>query len=128
MSLKIYVSRDAAALALGAEETAIALRHAARQKGVAIELVRIGSRGMVWLEPLIEVEVGGERIGYGPVTAGAVSALVEAGLFEGRAPGALGPVEALPYFAKQDRLTFARVGSIDTLYLDAYIAHSGYYG
>jgi formate dehydrogenase iron-sulfur subunit len=128
MSVKVCVSRDAAALALGAEETAAALAAVARTHGAEVELVRIGSRGMVWLEPLIEVEVGGERIGYGHVTASAVPELVVAGLFEGRAPGSLGPVEKLPYFAKQERLTFARVGIIDPLSLDQYTAHGGYEG
>ncbi len=108
MTLRVYVSRDAAALALGADETALALQKAVQAKGHSIELIRIGSRGMVWLEPLVEVEVAGERIGYGPVNAAAVPALIEAGLLHG-APHALrlGAVRELPYLARQERLTFA---------------------
>jgi formate dehydrogenase iron-sulfur subunit len=129
MSLRVYVSRDAAALALGADETAAALVAAAKSKGESIEVIRIGSRGMVWLEPLVEVEVKGERIGYGPVVASAVPALVASGLFSGAAHTLrLGAVTALPYFAKQERLTFARVGIIDPLDLDQYVAHGGYDG
>jgi formate dehydrogenase iron-sulfur subunit len=129
VTVKIFVSRDAAALALGADETAAALQAAAKAKGQAIQLVRIGSRGMVWLEPLVEVEVGGERIGYGPVTADEVSALVEAGLFTGAAHARrLGAVDKLPFIAKQERLTFARVGIIDPVDLDQYVAHGGYAG
>ena len=129
MSVRVFVSRDAAALALGADETALALQKAAQAAGTAIELVRIGSRGMVWLEPLVEVEIAGARIGYGPVTAAAVPALVQAGLFQGAAHALrLGSVSELPYVARQERLTFARVGIIDPLNLDEYVKHGGYAG
>jgi formate dehydrogenase iron-sulfur subunit len=129
VSVKVYVSRDAAALALGADETTEALREAAKGKGVDLQVVRVGSRGMVWLEPLVEVEVGGERIGYGPVNAADVPSLVEAGLFRGALHVLrLGVVDKLPYIAKQERLTFQRVGLIDPLDLDQYVAHGGYQG
>jgi formate dehydrogenase iron-sulfur subunit len=125
----VYVSRDAAALAVGADETAAALTAAAKAKGQDLQLVRVGSRGMVWLEPLVEVEIAGKRIGYGPVAASDVSALVAAGLFTGADHQLkLGVVEELPFVAKQERLTFARVGVIDPLDLDAYVAHGGYEG
>ncbi len=129
MSIRVFVSRDAAALALGADETAAALKAAAGAADQDIQIVRVGSRGMVWLEPLVEIEVAGERIGYGPVEADAVPALVEAGLFKG-APHALrlGAVDKLPFIAKQERLTFSRVGIIDPIDLDQYVAHGGYQG
>ena len=129
MSVRVFVSRDAAALALGADETALALQKAAQAAGEAIELVRIGSRGMVWLEPLVEVEVAGVRVGYGPVNAADVPALVKAGLFKGAAHALrLGAVHELPFMARQERLTFARVGVIDPLDLDQYVKQGGYAG
>jgi formate dehydrogenase iron-sulfur subunit len=84
---------------------------------------------MVWLEPLVEVEIGGERVGYGPVAASDVDALLGAGLLAG-APHALrlGVVDKLPFIARQQRLTFARVGIIDPVDLDQYMAHGGYEG
>jgi formate dehydrogenase iron-sulfur subunit len=127
MAVRIYVSRDAAAQALGADETAAALLAAA---GADIELVRVGSRGMVWLEPLVEVtDAAGQRIAYGPVMAEQVTELLGAGLLQA-APHALrlGRVEDMPYFAKQERLTFARVGIIDPVNVDEYVAHGGYEG
>jgi formate dehydrogenase iron-sulfur subunit len=129
MSVRVFVSRDASALALGADETAAALKEAATRMGLDIELVRIGSRGMVWLEPLVEIDVDGERIGYGPLTASDVPLLAGAGLFNG-APHAirLGAVDKLPFIANQERLTFARVGIIDPQDLDQYAAHGGYEG
>ncbi len=129
MTARVFVSCDAAALALGADDTALALQKAAHAKGQLIEVVRTGSRGMVWLEPLVEIEVAGERVGYGPVTTADVPALVDAGLLQG-APHALrlGVVNALPYLAKQERLTFARVGITDPLDIDQYMQHDGYAG
>ncbi len=129
MSVRVFVSRDAAAIALGADETAAALQRAATAAGESIEIVRTGSRGMVWLEPLIEVVIGNERIGYGPVAAEEVDSLLRAGLLKGGAHARrLGAVDRLPYLAKQERLTFARVGLIDPLDIDQYQAHGGYAG
>ena len=127
MAIRIYVSRDAAAQALGADETAAALLAAA---GAEIELVRVGSRGMVWLEPLVEVtDAAGQRIAYGPVMAEQVTELLGAGLLQAAPhPLRLGRVEDMPYFAKQERLTFARVGIIDPVSVDEYVAHGGYEG
>ncbi|MFM1885160.1 MAG: hypothetical protein RL026_317 [Pseudomonadota bacterium] len=129
MAVRLYISCDAAAEALGVDDTVTALEAAAAPAGVALDIKRVGSRGMVWLEPLVEVERDGQRIAYGPVTADQVPGLVAAGLFEA-APHALrlGRVEDLPYFAKQERLTFARVGVIDPLSVDDYLAHGGYAG
>jgi formate dehydrogenase iron-sulfur subunit len=129
MATRVFVSRDAAALALGADEVAAALVTAAREAGADILLVRNGSRGLVWLEPLVEVEVDGQRVGYGPVCPADVHGLVAAGLLHGAAhPLCQGPVEAIPYFAKQERLTFARVGVTDPVNIDDYLAHDGYQG
>ncbi len=127
---RLYVSRDASALALGAEATARALTQAVLASGVDLELRRVGTRGMTWLEPLVEVEdAGGQRIAYGPVHARDVPELVAHGLFEA-APHALchGRVADIPYFAQQERLAFARVGLVDPASLDDYVAHDGYEG
>jgi formate dehydrogenase iron-sulfur subunit len=108
VTVRVYISRDAAALALGADETAAALEKSVRAQGQAIELVRVGSRGMVWLEPLVEVEVAGERIGYGPVSAAQVESLLAAGCQGAAHALRLGVVDQPPFLAKQERLTFAR--------------------
>jgi formate dehydrogenase iron-sulfur subunit len=129
VSIRVFVSRDAAAVALGADETVAALQRAAAAAGESIEIVRIGSRGMVWLEPLVEVAIGTERIGYGPVAADEVESLVRIGLLKGAAHAKrLGAVDKLPYLAKQERLTFARVGITDPVDIDQYQAHGGYAG
>lgn len=120
--MKIYVPRDSAAKALGAEAVAAAIRAEADKRGLEIELVRTGTRGMIWLEPLVEVDRGDGREGFGPVSVADVPALLDGTL------AGLGPVEELPFFARQTRLTFARVGVIDPLSLADYEAHGGLAG
>jgi formate dehydrogenase iron-sulfur subunit len=132
VSLRVFIPRDAAALSVGADEVAAAVLASAA--GRDVEIVRTGSRGMLWLEPLIEVEIDGVRHGFGPVDPADVSSLVSAGLLDGRLeelgthPTSLGPVEQIDFFAKQTRLTFVRCGVIDPLSLDDYRATGGYKG
>ena len=123
--MKVWLPLDSAAVALGADEVAAALQAEAAHRGVALELVRNGSRGMVWLEPLAEVDIGGVRFGFGPMTVADVP-----GLFGDLAahPKALGVVEDLPWMKAQTRLTFARCGVIDPLSLADYRAHGGLAG
>ncbi len=129
MSVTVWVPGDAGALALGAEATARKLVAEARAAGVEVNLRRNGSRGLYWLEPLVEVECAEGRIAYGPVTARDVPDLVAKGLLKGGAhPLRLGKIEEHPWLASQQRLTFARVGRIDPLDLDAYRASGGYKG
>jgi len=121
--MKIYVPRDAAALALGADDVVAAIGAEASARGLSVHIVRNGSRGMVWLEPLVEVEQGGIRHAYGPVTPADVAAILD-----GTSQKALGPTDALPWMKRQTRLTFARVGVIDPLNLADYRAHGGLAG
>ena len=129
MTVTVWVPRDAGALALGAEVTAQALLAAARKTGSDVRLRRNGSRGLYWLEPMVEVECPAGRIAYGPVAGRDVPGLIDKGLLRGEAhPLRLGPIEKHPWFASQQRLTFTRVGRIDPLDLDEYIAHGGFRG
>jgi formate dehydrogenase iron-sulfur subunit len=127
--MRIYLPQDAAALALGAEAVLRALRAEASRLGVGLDVVRTGTRGAVWLEPLLEVETPEGRIGYGPVKAGDVAGLFEAGLPEGGAhPLRIGRPEEHPWFAGQTRLTFARCGIVDPASVEDYRAHGGFAG
>jgi formate dehydrogenase iron-sulfur subunit len=126
---KVYLPRDSSALALGAERVARAIQQEADRRGAAISLVRNGSRGLYWLEPLLEVSTAAGRVAYGPVQPGEVASLFEAGFLEGKAhPRYLGPTEEIPYLKNQERLTFARVGLTDPVSLEDYLAHQGYRG
>ena len=121
--MKIYIPRDAAAKALGAERIVKAVEAEIKERGIDAQIIRNGSRGMIWLEPLVEVETAEGRVGYGPVTVADVKSI-----FKGDSDKALGDVEQIPFFAAQTRLTFARVGKIDPLSLSDYEAHGGLVG
>jgi formate dehydrogenase iron-sulfur subunit len=124
--MKIFVPRDAAARALGADAVAEAVLAEAQARGIEVTLVRNGSRGMVWLEPMLEVETEAGRVAFGPLAAGDVAGLFNAGF--GEHPRALGFTEALPWMVAQTRLTFARVGVVDPLSLADYETHGGLTG
>lgn len=123
--MKIYVPGDAAAKALGADDVARAVVTEAAARGVEVTVVRNGSRGMIWLEPLVEIVTDQGRMGFGPMLVADVPALF--GDAEAH-PKALGLVEELPWMKRQTRLTFARVGVIDPLSLAEYELHHGLKG
>jgi formate dehydrogenase iron-sulfur subunit len=128
---RVFVPRDMAAKSVGADEVAERITAAARTAGADVELVRNGSRGMLWLEPMIEVETPEGRVGYGPVAPEDIDGLVAAGMLTGGAEsqGAyLGLVEELPWMKRQQRLTFARVGVVDPRSVDDYTANQGFDG
>jgi formate dehydrogenase iron-sulfur subunit len=125
----VYVPCDSGALSLGAEDVARAVAQQAQRRGLELTLVRNGSRGLYWLEPMVEVATDRGRVAYGPVAEEAVPALFEAGFLEGRPHQlCLGLTEEIPLLKAQERLTFARVGVTDPISLDDYLAHGGYEG
>ncbi|MEU9206964.1 NADH-quinone oxidoreductase subunit NuoF [Streptomyces sp. NPDC048415] len=125
----VYVPRDSAARSVGADEVADALQHAAARGDFAIDVVRNGSRGMLWLEPMVEVVTPRGRVGYGPVAPEDVEGLLAAGMLDGADhPQRLGVVDELPWLARQTRVTFARVGVTDPLSTEDYVAHGGLAG
>ena len=129
MSIKVYVPRDSSALSLGAEKTAKAIVAEAGKRGLDINLVRNGSRGLFWLEPLVEVETANGRFAYGPVKPKDVDGLFDAGFLEGCSHRlSLGLTEEIEYLKKQERLTNARVGITDPVSLKDYLSHDGYRG
>ncbi|KVD74883.1 formate dehydrogenase [Burkholderia sp. ABCPW 14] len=129
MSTRIHVPRDSAALAVGADALARAIEAEAARRGVTIELVRNGSRGLLWLEPLVEVGTAAGRVGYANLSAADVPALFDAGWLDGGAhPACVGIVDEIPYLKRQQRLTFARIGITDPLSIDDYVAHGGLEG
>lgn len=126
---RLFISRDSTALSLGAEQLVNAIQLQAAALGQSVEITRNGSRGLFWLEPLVEVETNAGRVAYGPVQAEDVPSLLEAGFLNGNPhPLYLGNIEQLPYFKNQNRLTFARVGLTDPVNIADYIANDGYRG
>jgi len=124
---KIYVPRETAAVSVGADEVALEVARVAKKTGTDIELIRNGSWGATWLEPLLEVEVDGARIAYGNVSADDVASLFDAGLVTGGDhERRLGPIMEIAYLINQDRWTFWRVGLINPLSLEDFEAHKGF--
>jgi formate dehydrogenase iron-sulfur subunit len=129
MSVRIYIPCDAAAVSVGADAVSKAMAEQIASRRLDVSLIRNGSRGMFWLEPLVEVETPRGRIAYGPVSADTVASLLDAGLLEG-GPHALclGITEEIPFLKNQERLTFARCGVTEPLSLSDYMSHGGYRG
>ena len=124
-----YLSGDSVARAVGAEDVVVALITHARGRVVPLEIQRTSSRGLYWLEPLLEVDTPQGRFGFGPMTADDVPSVLEALKGEPSShPLALGLVEELPYLKTQQRLLFARAGITRPLYLDDYLDHGGFEG
>ncbi|MBW6505310.1 MAG: formate dehydrogenase [Rhodobacteraceae bacterium] len=123
--MRIFVPADALARALGADAVAEALVAAAAARGETVQIVRNGSRGMAWLEPLVEVDGPAGRRAFGPFAPVDAAALFEA---PDAHPKALGLTAELPFLKRQTRITFARVGVIDPADLADYQAHGGLSG
>jgi formate dehydrogenase iron-sulfur subunit len=129
MSVRVFVPGDSTACALGADQVAAALVDQARSRGLDIDLVRNGSRGLFWLEPLIEVDTAAGRVAYGPVSVADVAELFDRDLLAGgEHPLALGPTEQIPYLQQQTRINFARAGVIDPLSIADYRRTGGFAG
>ena len=129
MTVRVYVPGDAGATSVGADEVARAITQEGARRGAALEVVRNGSRGAYWLEPLVEITTPSGRIAYGPVAAADVPALFAADFLKGgKHPLLLGPPAGIPWFAGQQRLTFERVGVVDPASVADYVQHGGYQG
>ena len=124
---KIYVPRETAAVSVGADEVALAIAQVAKKNGVDIELIRNGSWGAAWLEPLLEVAVDGTRIAYGNVSAADIASMFDADLLSGgKHERRLGPTDEIPYLMNQDRWTFWRCGRINPLSIEDFELHQGF--
>jgi formate dehydrogenase iron-sulfur subunit len=129
VSVEVYVPRDASALSLGAEAVAKAITREANARRTDVRVIRNGSFGMFWLEPMVEVATPAGRIAYGPVTPADVPRLFDANFLAGGAHALrLGPTMDIAYLKSQQRLTFERVGVIDPVSVADYVAHGGYQG
>ena len=59
---KIYIPNDSSSLSVGSEETFTVFNSLISDKN--IDIVRTGSRGLFWLEPLVELDTEIGRIGF----------------------------------------------------------------
>ncbi|MDA1034973.1 MAG: formate dehydrogenase, partial [Proteobacteria bacterium] len=129
MPFKIFVPIDSTSLSLGANDVADLIATDAKKRNIDITIIRNGSRGMFWLEPLVEVETDNGRLAYGPVEINDINSLFDSEFYQGGVhPKYLGKTEELTWLKKQERLTFARTGITDPLSIDDFTAHDGFNG
>src|SRR6266702_4022878 len=126
--IRVFIPRDAGAVAVGADEVATALAQAAQKRGIGIEIIRTGSRGLYWLEPMVEVATARGRIAFGPVSSADALSVLDAIAVDGPHPLRLGVTDEIPWLKRQTRLTFARCGVVDPRSVEDYRAHGGYKG
>ena len=128
--INLYVPRDTATIALGADEVAAGLQSGIVAQGLPLTIVRNGSRGLYWLEPMLELETAAGRVAFGPIQVSGVEAFLESKpwLHPSKHPEYLGLTEDIPFLKQQQRLTFSRVGRIDPLSLVDYEAGEGFVG
>jgi formate dehydrogenase iron-sulfur subunit len=128
MNLRVFIPCDAGAVAVGADAVARAMAEAARHRNAEVTIVRTGSRGLYWLEPMVEVATPAGRIAYGPVRVSDVASVLDAAMGDGAHPLRQGIADDIPWLKRQTRLTFARCGIVDPRSLDDYRAHGGLRG
>ena len=129
MTITIYVPKDSAARSIGADLVAIAIEAESVKRGISLSIIRNGSRGALWLEPLVEVVTSEGRVAYGPVTLEDVDSLFDSGFHLGADHAlSLGKTEEIDWLAWQDRVTFARVGLVDPLSIADFQEHGGLVG
>ncbi|QSR88860.1 formate dehydrogenase beta subunit [Methylacidiphilum caldifontis] len=127
---KLYISKDYSSVAVGADEVALVVEKEASSRSIPLSIIRTGSYGLYWLEPLVEVQLEGtKRVAYGPVKPEDVRPLFESGFLNGGDhPLFIGDVQEHPYLKRQKRLIFERMGRLEPLSLDAYVEMGGFRG
>ena len=127
--VKIFIPNDSAARSIGADLVFAAIEIEAKERKLDIEIIRTGSRGVLWLEPLVEVEIEGMRVAYGPIRPEVVASLFDSQFYFGADhPLFLGLTDEIDWLKRQDRFTFARVGVVDPLSITDYQLHGGLVG
>jgi formate dehydrogenase iron-sulfur subunit len=130
MNTNIYLPCDTTANAKGANQIASLIEQIAEKNSININIVRNSSRGLYWLEPLIEIDSPLGRIGFGPVMEADVEELFKQQFYQDKQqhPLCLGLIEEIPFLKNQQRLTFSRAGKTNPLSLDDYKNHNGFKG
>jgi len=129
MSYKIFIPRDSSALSLGADKVYKEILSESKKRDINIEIIRNGSRGLFWLEPMIEVETSKGRVAYGPINISDINSLFDSEFFLGKKHNLfLGITEEIKWLKNQERLTYARVGITDPVSIEDYEGLDGFKG
>ena len=129
MAYRIFIPRDSSAISLGADKVCQEILNESKKRNIDIDIVRNGSRGLFWLEPMVEVETSKGRVAYGPVTVSDVTSLFDSKFFLGNNHQLfLGITDDIKWLKNQERLTYARVGITDPLSIVDYEKLDGFKG
>ena len=129
MTYKIYIPRDSSAISLGANDVFNEILKESKERNLDVSIIRNGSRGIFWLEPMIEVETPKGRVAYGPISLLDVAGLFDQEFYLGKKHSLfLGLTEEISWLKNQERLTYARVGITDPVDIDDYEKHDGFRG
>ena len=121
---RFYIPSDSAARSMGSDKIATLVREHFSDSNIT----RNGSRGLYWLEPMVEVEIDEIRHAFGPIHENDVESLLSDGKLNDKHSKYLGVTDKLEWLACQQRLTFARAGEIDPLSIEAYRSLGGFDG
>ena len=127
--------------AAGAKAVLAALRRAVAESGVDAAISEVGTRGLCYAEPLVDVAApGGPRVLYGSVAPEQAAAIAERHVRGGEpavefalasvdcdVPG-VPRLEDLPMMRGQVRVALRNAGEIDPVDLDQYVARGGFAG
>ena len=116
--MRVFIPQDSISIALGADLIAKKIAQSGH------EIIRNSSRGLHFLEILIEVEIDGARHGFGPISTNEIEDLI-ASNFAKSHPKYLGIVDELKLIKSQNRLSFAKCGINDPLDFDGYLTLGG---
>ena len=129
MTYKIFIPGDSSSLSLGADKVYQEILNESKKRNIDVEIIRNGSRGLFWLEPMVEVETLKGRVAYGPVTISDINSLFDSEFFLGNKHKLfLGITEEIKWLKNQERLTYARVGITDPLNIEDYEKLDGFKG
>ncbi len=125
--LELFLSSDSASVAMGAEKIAEEILE--NDSGI-FSLTRTGSRGLYHLEPILEVNIEGERHGFGPLECADVLDVLNS-ILDGNPQSHslyLGDINKHPEMVNQQRFAMARLGVCDPFDLQSQQAHGAYEG
>ena len=125
--IKIYIPKETSACSVGSDLIAEKI-NALTQEHKHISIIRNGSWGAFWLEPFVEIEINGNRVGVSYLNKDishltSIEEFIDD--FNNSKPHNILEID---FIKQQTRLVFSRIGLDDPLDLNQYCNSGGYKG
>ena len=125
--IKIYIPKETSACSVGSDLIAGKI-NALTQEHKHISIIRNGSWGAFWLEPFVEIEINGNRVGVSYLNKDishltSIEEFIDD--FNNSKPHNILEID---FIKQQTRLVFSRIGLDDPLDLNQYCNSGGYKG